>query len=425
MGVSALIGFSGLLSSVTQGGEAAAIFTDAAELPDELVDAVQWFPDAQDLPRPMEPLTRRDVTSSWIRAWSQLTLAAETGDTSGVEVYFSNSAREAVLSDVENLSTRPLHQFSHELQVTFYSEDGQVLGLTATTGVVREEPFADGQPRFFETTETFESVLVLEDGNWRIHHWVRVAVDGQWLVGAPPSSTTDLLAESEDAQQLGELRVAGLSAAETSVGIPAEADAIDQALDVLATAQPASPVRVPVALAASGGGTLSGESVDALELVLERATREGVQIIVSLYDGLVVPDEIGPSTWFAHRQHLAAIETAVGGHEALAAIELTNGVDAPDSQLFSAWLIGLSEAIEVSGPLVVGSAPEPSGTPWLAALILLALAATAVMSVVGFRRFTQRGDASISEVSNLARMDEIDGSENQDDPDNFGEVDAA
>ncbi len=175
-----------VLASLSQSANTEAVFNDAAELPEELFDAVIWAPDPADLPRQMEPLTRVDVTNSWLRAWEQLRIVAETGETTGVEVYFSHSARSGVLAAASSWEGRSVRQVGHDLQLTFYSEDGQVIGLTATESrLVRSEEL-NGREWTQETVESFEALLVLEDGNWRIHHLVRRSVEaGPWIESTP------------------------------------------------------------------------------------------------------------------------------------------------------------------------------------------------------------------------------------------------
>ncbi len=169
--------------AVTASSERAAIFNDAGVLPSDLTDAVTWRPDANRATRPMEPLTRELVTASWLRAWEQLRIVAETGDTSGVAVSFSNTALDDVLAGANGHGGQSLRQQSHDLELTFYSDDGQVIGLTAhATELVHSIERDDGRMER-RSVERYDAVLVLEDGGWRIHHLVRRSVElGPWLI---------------------------------------------------------------------------------------------------------------------------------------------------------------------------------------------------------------------------------------------------
>ena len=179
-----LVGASTIVSSITRSEETADVFTDAAEVSPDLLESVTWRPDSEGLARPIEPLTRAAVTTSWLQAWEQLRIVAETGDTTGVDVYFSNSARQGVLARADGWDQSSIRQLGHDLELTFYSEDGQILGLTSVeTRVLRTELIGD-ELWARQSIESYDAVLLLEDGNWRINHWVRRTVEpGEWSVG--------------------------------------------------------------------------------------------------------------------------------------------------------------------------------------------------------------------------------------------------
>lgn len=174
---------SSVMSSIVDDGDTIAIFTEAAEIPPELAESTIWLPDPAGLPRDMEPLTRDDVTASWIRAWEQLEIVSRIGDTSGVEVYFANSARESVLGNAAQWSGRSVSQLGHTLELTFYSEDGQVIGLRSQESQLLRGERTEAGEFIRKTREGYEAVLVLDDGNWRIHHWVRRSFEADaWTV---------------------------------------------------------------------------------------------------------------------------------------------------------------------------------------------------------------------------------------------------
>jgi len=173
---------SSSFARVTRSAELEDVFTDAAELPPDLVDQVVWADDPATLERQMEPLTRTGLTSAWLRAWEQVSIVSETGQIDGVEVYFSGSARESVISLASSWGGQSRTQLGHDLELTFYSLDGQIIGLTATESRFELERTTSSDTRTALTRERFDAVLVLEDGNWRIHHLVRRDVEREpWV----------------------------------------------------------------------------------------------------------------------------------------------------------------------------------------------------------------------------------------------------
>lgn len=179
---------SGVLSSLEQSDAEVAIFNDAAELPPALLGSVTWVADPAELPREMEPLTRDNIEGSWLRAWEQMSIVSATGDTSGVEVYFANSARRGVLERADSWGGVSVKQLGHELELTFYSEDGQIVGIRSNETRLQHRDTNGEHALIRESIETYEAVLVLEDGNWRVHHWVRRSVEvDEWEAVNPES----------------------------------------------------------------------------------------------------------------------------------------------------------------------------------------------------------------------------------------------
>ncbi len=177
-----LVGGAALLGRLTQSDDTAAVFNEAAELPPSLIDSSTWTPDRDDLARIVDPLTRDDLTRSWLRAWAAITVLAETGDRSALETYFSNDALRAVNAASTEPAQSPIRQISHDLSMEFFSVDGQVAEVGVTSQFLRGERFGS-DVRWLATTETHRAVMLLEDGNWRIQHLVRTSVDGRWATG--------------------------------------------------------------------------------------------------------------------------------------------------------------------------------------------------------------------------------------------------
>ncbi len=189
--LSTLVGFAGfvalvvgstLLGQLTRSDDTAEVFNEAAELPPALIDATIWTPDRDDLARFVDPITRDDLTRSWLRAWSAITVLAETGDRSAIEASFSNDALRAVESAAYEPGAAPIRQISHELTIEFFSIDGQVAEVSVASAFLRGERF-DDDVRWLLTDEHHRALLLLEDGNWRIQHLIRESIDGRWATG--------------------------------------------------------------------------------------------------------------------------------------------------------------------------------------------------------------------------------------------------
>lgn len=180
VGAILVLGVSVTMNAIARQEVVDDIFTDAAELPPELIDEVVWQPDPE-LARVIDPTTRENITASWLRAWEQMSIVAQTGDASGVDAYFAGPARVGVLAQVELWNGRSVEQLGHDLELRFISIDGQVVEVRSHASRLERTDQVEGGTLVQQTTESYDAVLILEDGNWRINHLVRRSfTPGEW-----------------------------------------------------------------------------------------------------------------------------------------------------------------------------------------------------------------------------------------------------
>ncbi len=328
------MGASRWFGDITQSEQTNEIFNEAAKLPADQLDAVLWQPDRPDLRREMEPLTRVDVTSAWLRAWEQLSIVAQTGDTTGLEVYFSNSALEGLLASVGDTQNLPTHQIAHELRIDFYSQDGQVIGLTADrVELVRAAEVGD-VTGWLQTDESYEAILLLEDGNWRIQHWVRRDIEDRWWTEpvAPATDGVDIALNGINYYPKDTPFDAFWPNYDGSV-VDADFQRIaDLGLDSVRIFLPFDGFL--------GRWTTEDELVPVLDL-MDRADAHGLGVVVTLFDGRT---DHRTDKWDSDRTHLTTVVEALRDHPALAMWDLKNepdrdiGANEVPEQLMYAWL---------------------------------------------------------------------------------------
>ncbi len=354
----AVMGIVRIFSGITSSQETNEIFNAAAELPPDLLEAITWEPDAPDLPREMEPLTRIDVSSAWVRAWEQLTIAAQTGDTSGMEAYFSNSALEAALDRAADMGGRPIHQLSHRLRVDFYSQDGQVIGLTAPeVRFVRAVPLGD-EIGWLHSVESYEAVLLLEDGNFRIQHWVRREVENRWWTEPVTPGT-----ETE------RLPVSGVNYYPQATPFEFfwpeyDPEVVASDLDRIVTLG-ADSIRIFLPFDQLGGRWTEPEDLDPVLDLLDQADERDLGVVVTLFDGRT---DHRTDKWDSDRAHLATVVPALAEHPALVLWDVKNepdrdiGANSVSEQLMYAWLGEMAHQVrsmDEATPITIGwSTPQ-------------------------------------------------------------------
>ncbi len=370
------------LALVSRSEETAAVFNVAAELPTELLGSVDWLPDDENLPRQMEPLTRVDITDTWLRSWAQLAILAETGDQSGLEVYFSGSALDGLAAGASDWAERPAEQIGHRLRLVFYSEDGQVVGLRSEESrVLRSHPVS-GEPGWYDAVEEYEAIMLLEDGNWRLSHLVRRATDGAWWI-EPPDPATDPVPE-----QLRGINYYPQSAPWQRVWLDVDPRVVAADLDRIADLGLDS-VRIFLPFEELNGRWTEPDNLAPVLAFLDMADDRGLGVVVTLFDGRT---DHRVFRWDADEDHLNRVVPVLAAHPALLMWDLKNepdrdvGIFDTEIDLIYAWLGHMGRVVrdlDQSTPLTIGWA-----TPEAAA------AAPALVDVVSFHYYGEADELS-------------------------------
>lgn len=148
--------------AVTTGADPRASFTDAPAIPSEVDELVEWRDDAPGLLRSVEPETRGAVATAWIGA---LAAGSPSASATEVETWFSGPAllRARARAESPSLASGPAWS-QHRVHVHFYSLDGRIMGLEIESrGEIHLDAIAS------EVVDRYDAVLVLQDGNWRLH----------------------------------------------------------------------------------------------------------------------------------------------------------------------------------------------------------------------------------------------------------------
>lgn len=136
---------------------------------------IEWQPVANE-GRKMEKRTLGKIADDYIASYFHIQQVLRTGETQGVEDYFTDTAREYVykLVDYHQKSGQSSRgtTISHEARLDFYSTDGTILTLTDRVVSFKKMSVDDQYITFYDTSE-YQAMLILEDNFWRIRHLVK------------------------------------------------------------------------------------------------------------------------------------------------------------------------------------------------------------------------------------------------------------
>ncbi|ABX04821.1 MAG TPA: hypothetical protein DEF47_21650 [Herpetosiphon sp.] len=166
-----------LVASFQQGADPASALKLPPMLPPEAAIATQWLPDDPDTGRVMEDFTRQQLTSDYGRAWLQWNLSLKIGRPYNLHTSFSGPALHYLTTSISTTENIKIDQIdtAHQLQLHFYAADGSIVALTDTQAEIYQMIYdADGEIVSAQWLYArYEIVMLLQDGTWRIRHWVR------------------------------------------------------------------------------------------------------------------------------------------------------------------------------------------------------------------------------------------------------------
>lgn len=178
--LAAVRGLFSLISYFNEAAEPVSPLNLVPDVPAETIFDLHWLPDDADTGRIMEPFTRRQIESAYIRAWLQLNLSYARQEPYGLKSYFAGPALRTVTGNVLALAAGGWQvmqsNHGHQLQLHFYAADGSIVSFTDyNVQLAQTITAADGELIFTGvTTGKYDVVMFLEDGNWRVRHWLRI-----------------------------------------------------------------------------------------------------------------------------------------------------------------------------------------------------------------------------------------------------------
>jgi hypothetical protein len=165
----AVAGVTVRLGEIVERAETGADPADAFTSVGVPVDAteIHWLADAP-LPRAMEETTREAIAYAYLLSLAVLASPDSYAD-DDLAVHLTGPALAAARSEGSSVMAPTPRR--HQLEVVFYSADGQIVEFFDTA---RSVLTADGRDAFVRTEEAV-TVMVLVDGVWHLRHRVVIA----------------------------------------------------------------------------------------------------------------------------------------------------------------------------------------------------------------------------------------------------------
>lgn len=357
-----LYGISSIWSYLNTGADRATMLHLPAQLSSNYLPKLIWSP-LQNEGRPMEKQTLGELERDYIKAWYVKNNALETNNHYGVKDYYTDSAQVKLFDILDfnkaNKTSIKTTTIEHHTTLDFYSTDGKLVVLTDKNIQIHEEVYVDNLPVLKKSSEnSFQVMLLLEDGFWRIRHMVEIENE---------------LSENKAARDIPQsvyseiLNTKGLNYYPQGnpwnmFGKQFNDTIIDKDFSRINSIGLNS-IRIFVPYEAFGKAQIDEEKLAQLKRTMDLASKNKLQVTVTLFDFY---GDYSLTDWTLTHRHAERIVNFLKDHKALLAWDLKNEPDldfeSRGKENVTSWLNQMIVEIrkwDTKNPITIGwSSPD-------------------------------------------------------------------
>ena len=332
--VAVVSGIANLVAYFQSNTDPAAILNIVPNTPPNTGVDVQWHPDdpLHLSGREMEPFTRTQIASAYERAWLQWNISLLRNEPYGLRTYFAGPALDALQESIPASDERMVQtNTSHRLRLHFYSADGSIVSLSDEAAYVTRIVYgSNGEViHAVEYHCTFDIVLMLEDGHWRIRHMVQRSAK-EAVSEIPNTKPTTFVSRHKQKLLLNgkPYHVAGINYYPQATPWNLfwqhyDSEVIARDFDQIRDLGLNS-VRVFVPFEQFGGSDVDPVMLAHLDDLLNQAEARQIKVVVTLFDFYTGYDLL---LWARADRHLETIVSRFADHPAVLAWDVKNEPD--------------------------------------------------------------------------------------------------
>ena len=351
---------SSLYSFLNTGADRSKMLHTEVKKVEQYLPKVTWKNDGNE-GRKISQQKINAVENDYLDAWYVKQIAYKTNTRVGIEDYFTKSARENIYNilDYNKLKNTSIDAttLEHNLDIEFFSEDGQLIVLKDSSALEYKKVFKD-EKIILEATEvsTYRYVLLLEDGFWRIRHVVKEA--------------SEKFKDSSQKNPISFTNIKGINYYPQATpwdmyGDKFDINIIKNDFRIIKKAGLNS-IRIFVPYEDFGKADVKFEKLEKLKKVLDTALIEDLKVVITLFDFYGNYDVLD---WTLNQRHAEKIVATFKDHQAILAWDVKNepnlDFNSRGKENVTAWLdfmIILIKAIDKKHPVTIGWSNTRSAT---------------------------------------------------------------
>lgn len=273
--------------------------------------------------RPMEDGTLQEIEKDYLKAWYVRNRAFAANNREGIADYYTDSARiklyDIMALNRETGTTIAHTTLEHHPKVEFYSEDGQLVVFTDESVTSHSEIYLDEILISKQSdTTSYQVMMLLEDGFWRIRHLVEI-----------PSKLDTITPKKQEVtikKRVSELKGVNYYPQKSPWNMFGNAfnDSIVNSDFELIQKMGLNTIRIFVPYVDFGKANVNTEKLQQLKSTLDLAQNHRLKVVITLFDFY---GDYEIRDWTLTHRHAEQIVTALKDHEAIIAWDIKNEPD--------------------------------------------------------------------------------------------------
>ena len=318
-----LFGISSVWSYLNTGADRSTLLHIGGEGATVYLPKVVWDTTSVE-GRPIEKQTLAKIERDYLNGWYVRNTALSTNNNYGIGDYFTESARTKLYkildTNKEKGATFVQTTLEHGPKLNFYSADGTQISFLDKNVSLYKKGFLNGNPVLeYHETATFQVVMLLEDGFWRVRHFVRVASEPVKVKKEPKISAVD----KEAFRNIKGLNYYPKDSPWDTFGNRFH-DSIISADFRTIRDKGFNTVRIFIPYMDFGAAQVNQDRLAKVRALLDIAGKQNIKVVITLFDFY---GDYSVPNWTATFTHAEKMVTALKDHSSLLAWDLKNEPD--------------------------------------------------------------------------------------------------
>lgn len=274
--------------------------------------------------RPMEDQALAEITNDYMNAWHVRNIAYKKNDRYGIEDFYTDSAR-ARLYDIIDINKKNNHWYkrttlNHNSALDFYTADGTMVVFKDYNVEEYQETY-EGETLMMAERDTtsYQVMMLLEDGFWRIRHLKEIPSPPDTLPEEPRNINTQL----KKVEQIKGINYYPKDSPWDTFGKKFNDSIIEQDFKIIQD-MGLNTIRIFIQYEDFGKNKVDQKKLNFLKTLLDSAEAYQLDVLITLFDFY---GDYDVSNWTLTHRHAQQIVNAVKDHPALLGWDIKNEPD--------------------------------------------------------------------------------------------------